>query len=70
VSLTIRRGPFGPDRAGRLSFELAQRIVYVEPFPHRVRVDQTVADSDQVALIHESGTAAKNNQQHVGPMTA
>ncbi len=58
MSLTIGHGPFGPDAAGRFNFEPPERVVYVERFPRRVRAvrsGQTVIDSDDVQLVHESG---------------
>lgn len=58
MSLTIGRGPLSRDSAGRLNVELPDRVVYVEPLLRRVRGmrdGQTLVDSDDVALIHESG---------------
>lgn len=58
MSLTIGRGPFGPQAAGRLSFEPPEHVAYVEPLGRRVRAvraGHTVVDSDDVKLIHESG---------------
>src|SRR5207253_2962164 len=51
-------GPLSPDRVGQLSFDLPDRVRFVEPFPRRVRAvrgGQIVVDSAEVALIHESG---------------
>src|SRR5947209_4395148 len=59
VSLTIGSGPFAPNTAGRLNVALPERVVYVEPFPRRVRAvldGQTVIESDEVKLVHVSGT--------------
>ena len=58
MSLTLGRGPLGPNPAGRLNFEVAERVVLVEPLGrrvHAVRHGQTVIDSDDVKLVHESG---------------
>jgi uncharacterized protein (DUF427 family) len=51
MSLTIGTAPFGQAPAGRFNFEPPDTIVYVEPFPRRVRAQrggQTVIDSDRV----------------------
>jgi uncharacterized protein (DUF427 family) len=58
MSLTIGRGPFGHQPAGRWNFEPPGRVVLVEPFPRRVRAvraGETVIDSDGVKLVHVSG---------------
>ncbi|MDQ3944963.1 MAG: DUF427 domain-containing protein [Actinomycetota bacterium] len=59
MSLMIGHGPFAPDSAGRFNFEPPERVVYIERFPRRVRAvrsGQTVIDSDEVQLVHESGS--------------
>lgn len=59
MSLTAGRGPFGPRRACRFDFDVPERAVHVEPFPRRARTaigGVTVIDSDDVLLVHESGT--------------
>lgn len=58
MSLTIGKGPFGPDPQGSFDFEPPDRVVYVERFPRRVRgvvEGATVIDSDDVLLVHETG---------------
>jgi uncharacterized protein (DUF427 family) len=58
MSLMIGHGPFGSQSAGRFNFQPPERVVYVERFPRRVRAvlnGQTVIDSDEVRLVHESG---------------
>lgn len=58
MSLMIGHGPFGSESPGRLNFETPERVVYIEPFPRRVRATrggQTVIDSDEVQLAHETG---------------
>lgn len=58
MSLMIGHGPFGSESAGRLNFDTPERVVYIEPFPRRVRATrggQTVIDSDEVQLVHETG---------------
>ena len=60
MSLTIGAGPFGSQAAGRFSPELQtpDHLLYFEDNPRRIRAifaDQTVADSTQVKLLHESG---------------
>jgi uncharacterized protein (DUF427 family) len=55
VSLTTGRGPLAPNPAGRFSRPIPAGVVYVEPFPRRVRgvVDgRTVIDSEAVLLVH------------------
>lgn len=59
MTLTVGSGPFGHLPAGRFNFSPPERVVYVEPFPRRVRAllgDRTVVDSDAVVLVHQSGT--------------
>jgi uncharacterized protein (DUF427 family) len=58
VSLTTGRGPLGPNPAGRFSTPLPTGVVYVEPFPRRVRgvVDgRCVVDSERALLVHRPG---------------
>ena len=58
MSMTVGRGPFGQQPAGRFDVEIPERIVYVERFPRRVRgvkEGETVVDSDAVLLVHASG---------------
>jgi len=55
VSLTTGRGPLGPKPAGRFSTPIPDGVVYVEPFPRRVRGlvgGRTVIDSEAVLLVH------------------
>ncbi|HKY15827.1 MAG TPA: DUF427 domain-containing protein, partial [Microthrixaceae bacterium] len=47
-----------PQPAGRFSAPLPEGVVYVEPFPRRVRArigDRWVLDSDHVLLVHRPG---------------
>lgn len=58
MSLTIGRGPFGPHPVGAWNFEPPRHVVYAEPLGRRVRAvrgGQTVVDSDDAKLVHESG---------------
>jgi uncharacterized protein (DUF427 family) len=58
VSLTTGRGPLSGDPAGRFTAELPAGLVYVEPFPRRVRAvraGNTVVDSERVVLVHRPG---------------
>ena len=58
MSLTSGTGPFGPHATGRLNFEPPERVVYVEPWPHRVRAfagEEAVVDSERTVLVYESG---------------
>ena len=43
MSLTIGTAPFGQAPAGRFNFEPPDTIVYVEPFPRRVRAQRRTA---------------------------
>ncbi|HZU78539.1 MAG TPA: DUF427 domain-containing protein [Acidimicrobiales bacterium] len=55
MSLTTGRGPLGPDPAGVFDRPVPTGVVYVEPFPRRVRgmKDGTVVvDSERVVLVH------------------
>lgn len=58
MSLTTGRGPLGPDPAGRFDKPVPPELVYVEPFPRRVRAvldGLTVVDSERVILVHRPG---------------
>ncbi len=58
MSLTSGTGPFGPHPKGRLNFEAPERVVYVEPWPRRVRAfagDEAIVDSERTVLVYESG---------------
>jgi uncharacterized protein (DUF427 family) len=58
LSLTVGSGPFGARPRGRLNFEPPERVVYVEPWPRRVRAlagDRVLVDSDRGVLVYESG---------------
>jgi uncharacterized protein (DUF427 family) len=58
VSLTAGTGPFGHHPKGRLNFDPPERVVYVEPWPRRVRAlagENVVVDSERTVLVHESG---------------
>jgi uncharacterized protein (DUF427 family) len=58
VSLTVGSGPFGPRAKGRLNFVPPERVVYVEPWPRRVRAvkdGQPIVDSERTVLVYESG---------------
>ena len=51
-------GPFGHRPRGRLNFEPPERVVYVEPWPRRVRAfagERVLVDSEHGVLVHESG---------------
>jgi uncharacterized protein (DUF427 family) len=57
MGLTTGTGPFGPRRAGRFSFSPPERVVYVEPWPRRVRAlanGSVVVDSERSVLVHET----------------
>jgi uncharacterized protein (DUF427 family) len=61
MSLTIGRGPFGPDPAGRFDFDAPRQIRYDEAFPRRVRGilgGVPVVDSEGVRLVHATGSLA------------
>ena len=58
MSLTVGRGPLSDDRAGSLNFEPPAHVVFSEPLGRRVRAvrhGQTVIDSDDAKLVHETG---------------
>lgn len=59
MSLTVGTGPFGHRPAGRFSFEPPESVVFVEPFPRRVRAlagGEAVVDSTEAVLLHETGS--------------
>lgn len=59
MTLTMGHGPFGHQPSGIFDFEPPAHVVFVEPFPRRVRavVDGlNVADSERVMLVYESRT--------------
>jgi len=58
MGLTTGTGPFASRRAGRLSFEPPEHVVYVEPWPRRGRAfanGSPVVDSERAMLVHETG---------------
>jgi len=58
VSLSTGRGPLGANRAGRFNKAIPGDLVYVEPFPRRVRGvtgGVVVLDSERVLLVHRQG---------------
>jgi uncharacterized protein (DUF427 family) len=58
VSLTTGRGPLSPRRSGRFTPPIPDAVVYVEPFPRRVRAfvgERCVVDSERVQLVHRPG---------------
>jgi uncharacterized protein (DUF427 family) len=58
VTLTSGRGPLSADPAGRFVPPIPAGVVFVEPFPKRVRAvhhGETVIDSDAVLLVHRAG---------------
>ena len=60
MSLTKGSGPFGEHPAGRFNFDPhgPEHVLYFEPSARRVRVvlgGETVADSDDVLLLHPPG---------------
>lgn len=59
MSLTVGTGPFGHRPTGRFDFEPPAEVVFVEPFPRRVRSlagGETVVDSTEAVLLHETGS--------------
>jgi uncharacterized protein (DUF427 family) len=62
MSLTAGSGPFGHQPKGRLNFTPPERVVYVEPWPRRVRAfvgERAIVDSERTVLVHESGRLAR-----------
>ncbi|MBV9453774.1 MAG: DUF427 domain-containing protein [Rubrobacter sp.] len=61
MTLTIGTGPFGSQSSGTFNFDtqvLQPHTLYLEDSPRRVRVvfnGETVADSQQIKLLHETG---------------
>ena len=58
MSLTTGRGPLSAQPAGRFNKDIPEGLVYVEPFPRRVRgisEGLTVLDSERVVLVHRPG---------------
>lgn len=58
MSLTTGRGPLSPNPLGRFSAPVPAGLVYVEPYPRRVRGlvgECTVIDSERVQLVHRPG---------------
>lgn len=60
MTLTIGRGPFGPNAGGTFNFrrEGPAHVLYFEDSPRRVRAElggETVADSSRMKLLHETG---------------
>lgn len=58
MSLTTGRGPLGPRPGGRFNRALPEGLVYVEPYPRRVRATKDghqVVDSQAVQLVHRPG---------------
>ncbi|MBA0124436.1 DUF427 domain-containing protein [Haloechinothrix sp. YIM 98757] len=62
MSLAVGRGPFGERPAGASNLPgLPATVLYLEDRPRRVRAvlgGETVADTDRVKLLHETGTPA------------
>jgi uncharacterized protein (DUF427 family) len=58
MGLTTGTGPFGHHPSGRLNFVPPERVVYVEPWPRRVRAlaqDRVLVDSEDAVLVYETG---------------
>ena len=58
MGLTSGTGPFGRRPSGQLSFAPPEHVVYVEPWPRRVRAfanGEPIVDSERTVLVHESG---------------
>jgi uncharacterized protein (DUF427 family) len=60
MSLTVGRGPFGKDPAGRfnVAIEPPGALLFWDPVPYRVRAllgRKTVVDSRRVHMLHETG---------------
>jgi len=61
VALTAANGPFSEHPFGRFNIEIdrSTNVLFWEPVPQRVRAivaDETLVDSDQVMLLHETGS--------------
>jgi uncharacterized protein (DUF427 family) len=62
MSLTMGTGPFGPFGTGTFNFPLPDQVLFIQPFPRRVRGikdGRAVVDSDRVKLVHETGHLAR-----------
>lgn len=58
MSLTTGRGPLSPDPSGRFSAPIPTGVIYVEPYPRRIRGrigDRFVIDTERVQLVHRPG---------------
>ncbi len=60
MSLTVGRGPFGRNPAGRFNVEIKPpgALLFWDPVPYRVRAllaGETVLDSRRVQMLHETG---------------
>jgi uncharacterized protein (DUF427 family) len=61
MSLTVGRGPFGRDPAGRFNTEIVPptgAVLFFDPVPQRIRAlfgGATVVDSSRASLLHETG---------------
>ena len=58
MSLTVGSGPFGHRPAGRFDFEPPAAVVFVDPYPRRIRAlvgGDAVIDSTRAVLLHETG---------------
>jgi len=61
MSLTVGRGPFGKEPAGRFNTEIAPptgAVLFFDPVPQRIRAlfaGETVVDSSNAKLLHETG---------------
>jgi uncharacterized protein (DUF427 family) len=61
MSLTVGRGPFGKEPAGRFNTEIAPptgAVLFFDPVPQRIRAlfaGETVIDSSNAKLLHETG---------------
>ena len=58
MSLTTGRGPLSSDPSGRFSAPVPAGVVYVEPYPRRIRAligDRVVIDTHRAQLVHRPG---------------
>lgn len=61
MSLTVGKGPFAEDPAGRFNLELdppTGSVLFFDPVPQRIRAlfaGETVVDSKRAKLLHETG---------------